>query len=321
MTARLVTPIAAVVALLAIAGCDQRPRGNDPWSTPQTSGSSTGSPANPKEEAARTFAAQIMCDTQIAVAKSPGLRDNPAWAKRPRGWHGNYQAQSLVVAVQVTPALISAAVEQWATNRGKASEEKNEAESKLLKQFCPSDHRTFLLLVKPIVKTTDQPVGGSGVRPYAEMWKVSLGPIADSLALESVDGARGSVVRSEKTLDEALDTRTEVASCLVYLQDVVNPESEPLFTLHFSNIHHSVKEDITGGEWVGTTSPEDLRIRFETGEVKLLQMVQEGTSWDTIEADYLGSRRSVITAELGGSTEFMLNLAKDLLIGLLFKLL
>lgn len=258
----------------------------------------------------RAFKAQILVNLNAQVAISPSSHDREEWPSNP-AWKVNDKAATIFVLVKFSPALVQAAVEYWAENHPNITvEKKRAATAKLQKQYLRNGEKAFLLLVKTIEGSS-----------YRDEWRVKIGPLADNIHLINLDGELGKVVRAEPRLDGLLDSTSSIKTCVFWVYDNI-PESDPLFNIRISNIYFSIKAVPSRGkrEWYQALSPKTVFFRYETGNVNILRMVEDGVPWTEIEKSFVQTELRFVTASSNANTaKFIAGVAVDLIMGLLLK--
>jgi hypothetical protein len=219
------------------------------------------------------------------------------------------------VVVHISEELVDAGVEYWASgNPGVDRSAREAAREKLRRHFLRKGERAFLLLVKPVQMLTPRDVAEN----YDD-WAISVGPPAQTFKIVTLGGESGEVLRSERTLDGQLCARDGLTSCLLFVKDNVDEEAEPCFTVEISGVRHLLRG---GGRWLSAKETKTLHFRFETGDVKLLALLQRGVPWKHIEAKYLQPRLKVVTAQAGSRAgSFLRDVAASLVAGLILRLL
>ena len=259
--------------------------------------------------AERAFKAQILLNLQAAATVSPSSTAGEDWTSSP-GWALPRKAPTVFVLVQITPSLLDTAVGYWAEGHPKASAERTkEVTARLRTKFIRENEKAFLLLVKPI-----------NVSDYHDLWAIKIGPIADNVRLVTLDRQAGEVTRCEETLDDMLDGTAGVKSCLLWVADKVDEESDPSFNIRLSNLYYWIKDVPGKPNWVRAESPESMFFRFETDEVHVVAMLEEGVPWPEIEKKYLQPALRVAESTSGdGVAAFLADVAVDLIVGLLLR--
>jgi len=262
----------------------------------------------------KAFKAQLQVNMQVQVIESPKSNDWVSWSSFPY-WSSTRRAQSVLVVLEITPAIIESGVAYWAATHDADDEEKGTASAKLTRQFLRDKQRCFVVIVDPI-----------RTKGWEDEWRVSVGPIEKNLTLLALDGKVGKVTTCEKRLDRQLKSADGKVSCLVFVEDSVDPELQPCFTLRLSNILYSIRNNRAGDQgepsWVDARETELAEFRFETGDVKMIAMLEKGVPWETIEKQYVLPKQRVIEAGSGSQVATVVtNLACDIVTALLFKLL
>jgi len=281
----------------------------------------------PRTPKGKAFVGQIQMNMQVAAVSSPPSAEEVSW-QSPTKYPG-YESQSVqaaIVAVAVTDPLLEAAVEYWAENRGTTSqpvssapsenvitpEKRNEALTKLREHFRKPGQRAFMLFVAPIVPSK-----------HPECWGISLGRVRDNVTLVSLDEKVGKVARAESMGDEHILFTSGPKSCLLFIEDTANSQSDPTYSLLVSGITFHVKHCYSG-EWIRAKQPTEACLRFETNDVRLLTMIENGMPWDEIEEKYVHTKSQIITSQLGEKAGnaflgFAENFLVNLLVGLIVK--
>ena len=259
----------------------------------------------------RAFRAQILVELDAQAALSPSSGQHTEWATPPR-WNVNHKVATVFVLVQISPPLIHAAVEYWADSHPNASPaRKKAAATKLQNQYLRRNERAFLLLVK-LVETG----------AYHDEWGIRIGPIPDNVQLVNLDGSAGKVTRVEKTIDRMLDGTCGIKACLFWVSDNVG-ELDPTFNIRLSSVYYFIKHSgylSKTRDWVQARSPETVFFRFETGEVNILRMIEDGVPWAEIDEKYVQTElRFAAASSYDGVAKFVADIAVDLIVGLLLK--
>lgn len=142
------------------------------------------------------------------------------------------------------------------------------------------------------------------------------------MTIESLDRKTGSVTRSETTLDQPLTANNAVVSALVFLNSPVDEVRDPSFNLVFRGVRYSVRREVSldkKGDWVTQRDPLTVHLRFETSSVRLLSLIESGVPWSDIEKKYVDPKLDLANAQWSREASVLLDIATDLIIGLLLK--
>ena len=255
--------------------------------------------------AKEVFKAQVLLDSAFAIRASPYSDDDDAWEPEP-DWISKHQSRAAFALLHITPELIDAAFHYWVAERRRTSaERRQELVGSLKRRFMRQGERTFLLVVKP-VEATD----------YQAEWGLLIGDLKTA-KLVAFNGKQGSVTKSEACgLNEPLIADSGTVSCLFFMQDVVNPETDPTFTVALGGVFHRIK--LNSGPWARTREGQTVRFRFEPSPVKLVQLMEEGVPWPKIEEKYIGPRRRTVSSQApGGAGDALLGLVADIVLKLI----
>lgn len=226
------------------------------------------------------FRAQVQASADVQTAISPGSAIDNEWEHRTR-WAVNHKAVSTFVLVHITPALIDAAVQYWGEQHVSLDgESQAKARDRLTRKLIRPGEMAFLLIVKPIE-----------VGSYPDEWGIKVGPIDETIVLVSLDGKIGKVTTFERVLilDDVLDGNTGIKSCLFWLEDVTVPDRDPIFNVRLTVDYHvragpeeRRRKNSTGPPvwtWIENKSSTPVSFRFETTEIHVLQLVEQGVPW------------------------------------------
>lgn len=269
----------------------------------------TGSGEIHSSSPALTFRSQILVDMDVQEVRSPDPRDELEWVTPP-GWFSGHRAKTTMVLVRISPALIDSAVDYWAAKQIQPTETKRAAAGeRLRKLFIREGEMAFLLLVKPI--QADE---------YEDAWRVQLGPIAENVHAVTLDGATAPVIRTENSLEGLLSSNTGIRSCLFYINDIVDEEKDPSFSIVLEDMHYYVRSNFIGPNtpWIKNEFPSSVYFRLETGEINLLHLAACGIPWSEIEARYIQPR--IQCADDSGANDALMLLA-DVAINVIMALL
>lgn len=256
--------------------------------------------------AEKVFKAQVLFDSAFSISASPFSDDDDAWEPE-ADWFSKQRSRAAFALLHITPELIDAAFHYWVAESGRTSaEHRQELVGSLKRRFMRQGERTFLLIVKPVEATDYQ----------AEEWGLAIGDLK-AAKLVAFNGKQGSVTRSEACgLNEPLVADSGTVSCLFFMQDVVNPETDPTFTVALGGVFHRIK--LNSGPWARTHAEQTVRFRFEPSPVKLVKLMEEGVPWPMIEEKYIGPRRRTVSAEApGGAGDALLGLVADIVLKLI----
>lgn len=252
---------------------------------------------------------QVLLNSQFTDICSPRPRDDDKWTEDTRS-DSRQQMIALVGFIEVSSQLIDIAVEHWASGIEVSKQDVEKAKQKLNKMYRRPGQRCYLMVLK---------IQEWGYFSYPERWKIVLPDMSDAVKLKSFSGKVGKVRRCEKHLDGKVieGTSKKVYSCLLFIDDPVTGD-DPTVRLYFSGIKWKYK----GYSWTDCKSSTTVSVRFETGQVGLLQLIEKGIPWKKIERDIIGPREQLLASLLGKeASQFFLDVASGVLSGLLLKLL
>jgi len=263
------------------------------------------------------FVDQVTVNMSVSVVSSPSADDQSQW-EHDTGWRYSAftksKTQSIFALVYISPSLIDSAVELWSTNRENADiADKQRLLTQLFSQFIRPGEKSFLLVVMPITDTPD-------------WWQLHIGNLFQNVSIITLDGVAGHVARHEKSVDQELRGENGIISCLLYIQDVVNENKDPIFTVSISGIHYLVRPDRKGefpiiNAWVKSVTPIETHFQFVTSEVNILKLVQDNMRLDDITGKYIQPSRSVITSKISEQlVDKLISLTSSLFIRAVFKM-
>lgn len=219
---------------------------------------------NDKLDLRKVFRAQVALNTQACQLVSPYSNDNEKWGSN-TFWSSTRRQRVVVAFVLITSDLLKAALDYWQQDRPDLTtvEIKNYRE-KLLKMFIKEGQKTFLMLVKPTFE-----------EKYNNEWRVEIPDPKIGVTLMSFDGRKGNVIRHEYLPEHLLYWDSDILSCLIWVEDVVRPESDPSYVLEITNVFFHIEDDNPKSpryHWLKSTVASSAHVRFETNEVNLLAM-------------------------------------------------
>jgi hypothetical protein len=270
----------------------------------------------------KLFYDQVTLNMSVAVTTSPSADDDSEW-ERDTGWSGGFfstpQTRTLFAIVYISPGLIDAALDLWATNRTDINDNtKERTHTQILEQFMRPGERAFLLLIKPI---SDDGSPNS--------WRLHIGDLFQNIRITTIDGETGRLIRYEKSLDQELNVNHGIVSCLFYVQDIVNEQKDPVFDVSISNFSYSIRPEIRAGanntnfdtSWIQSASTFQAYFQFETSNVHVLKMVQANIPFEDIQLRYVNPSRIILTSKMSeNALNILIQLAASRFMKAAFKL-
>ena len=162
---------------------------------------------------------------------------------------------------------------------------------------------------------------------HPEIWRLHLDSIDTSVTIKTLRNEAGNVVVAEQSLKSVLESQDGTNFCLCYVEDVVDEDNDPTFMLEWDGINYSAYEmtrrtatrDIHG--WIKTTEPQIVKLKFETGSVHLLSLLEnEGIPWENVYSMYITPKYNSLNQSSGAAFgPFLIDKAFNFIVGLAVK--
>jgi len=219
------------------------------------------------------FRSQIILDSAFSVANIPFLVNSKVDDRIHREWIGphDWSAPSARVnfgLVNISPGLLQAALNLWETeNPNVSSDVLTRAKNDLYtKYYNTSQFRCFMFFVVPDFKDR-------------AWYRVHVDPNKQNSILYTLS-SRSQFLKREPFLQEPVPGWVGSDHCLVYFAPFTESADSARIYVDINDVNFSALR--YDGTWNTTAMPRSLRFRFESGEVRLLSMIQNGVSWASI---------------------------------------
>ena len=241
----------------------------------------------------KVFSHQVAINTQACKLTSPYSTDYVSWVSPPF-WKSTYRQHVVFAFVIITQELLDSALDYWQIDRPDLSQAQLKSyRKKLKKMFLKDDLKTVLMLVKATFQ-----------EPYEDEWRVEIPDPKTGINLITFDGKQGKVVRNGYISDHILSWNSNILSCLLWVEDLVDEESDPSYTIEVRNVFFHIDDEnpeTPPYHWVKSTVASFGHVRFETNDVNLLAMIENNVPWNSIEEKYIVPRKNQL-ADLVGSS-------------------